>query len=666
MNVSIHCRGICLSLCLLLLATVAANGAFATEASSSGRWVIWSEAPANEWEHAMVTGNGRHGARVMGHPKNERIICNHEELFVRFWDRKIEMVADIAHLLPQVRRLIDTGKEREAYNLANSEAKKQLAEKGSIFPKGVIPHPAFDLRIQHSPVEEPSDYRRQLDLETGEVMTAWQLGNGSVEQRVFSSRTHDVNVIQLKGTGGRELDLILSLTETPGRRGNIKGVALQNYTKQPIIEASNGWLYYDVEYGYDPGGYEGIARVTTTGGTMSADGSNLNVSGADEVLIVIRVLPQKDGSVSRRDVLKEELTKLPADYTELFQPHAKEHGEMFRRVVLDLDAAKQWTTTPTERLIAESVQDGVTPLFLEQIHATGRYLLISSCGKYPPPLQGIWPGNWSPPWQGGFVLDSNVNLQISAASMGDLPECAESYRNYIQGLLPGWRLNARSYLGCRGFLAGNYTDPEKGYLVHLGNSMGWMYWPGGAGWNLHPIYDYALLTGDVEFMRKQVLPLYLELADFYEDYMVLGRDGFYHIYPGVSPENSPRGQVKMLKDCTFDLAVAREVFRILVELGEQFELDDEKIAKWREYRSKLAPYRINGDGALAEWAPKRYGEYYKHRHLSHLIMVYPWWEFALPGAEPKLREAAQVALDKRFQFDAPETHGLMHVAQYGA
>ena len=72
----------------------------------------------------MVTGDGRLGARVMGHPENERIICNHEELFVRFWDRKIEMVADIAYLLPEVRRLIDQGREREAYVLANTEARK--------------------------------------------------------------------------------------------------------------------------------------------------------------------------------------------------------------------------------------------------------------------------------------------------------------------------------------------------------------------------------------------------------------------------------------------------------------------------------------------------------------------------------------------------------------
>lgn len=54
---------------------------------SSGRWVVWAEKPATSWQDAFVTGNGRHGTMVMGQPGSERIICVHEELFIRGWDR---------------------------------------------------------------------------------------------------------------------------------------------------------------------------------------------------------------------------------------------------------------------------------------------------------------------------------------------------------------------------------------------------------------------------------------------------------------------------------------------------------------------------------------------------------------------------------------------------
>jgi hypothetical protein len=573
------------------------------------------------------------------------------------------MTADIAELLPEVRRLIDEGKELQAYELADTEAKKQLVEKGRAYRKGVIPHPAFDLCIERAAPGDPVGYRHQLDLETGESLTRWSVDSGSVEQRAFSSRPHNVNVIHLKGTGGHRLEVGLRLKETPGRSGKVRDIDLKDFIKSVKATVSPGWMTYDADYGLDPGGYQGVARVSVKGGTMTAEGERLRVSGADEVLILIRIVAQQDGSVSQINEMKAELAKIPEDYPRFFKPHATEHGEMFRRVVLDLGAAAHWKSAPTEKQIQIQKEKGATPLFLEQRHAVGRYMLISACGKYPSPLEGIWGASWKPAWDGGFVLDTNANLQISAAAMGNLPECFQSWLGYIKGLLPGWRINARHYTGCRGFLAANYADPETGYLVHIGNNMGWMYWPGGAGWNIHPIYDYALLTGDREFMKKEVLPIYLELSDFYEDYMVLGKDGFYHIYPGVSPENKPRNmKVKPVKDCTHDITVAREVFRILIELGEQFELDEAKIAKWRNFREKLVPYRINEDGALAEWIPKRYKDMYNHRHTSHLLGIYPWWELSWPDADPKLREAAHVALRKRFEFKSKDAHGQMYVS----
>ncbi len=38
---------------------------------------------------------------------------------------------------------------------------------------------------------------------------------------------------------------------------------LPAFVATPAISAAPGLLYYDVEYGFDRGGYEGVARVTT-------------------------------------------------------------------------------------------------------------------------------------------------------------------------------------------------------------------------------------------------------------------------------------------------------------------------------------------------------------------------------------------------------------------
>jgi hypothetical protein len=656
---------------MLLLGVSIAGGATASaeqEETSSGRWAIRSERPADGWTDAFVTGNGWQGTMVMGAPGNERIICVHEELFIRGWDREKKAVADIAHLLPEVRRVIEAGKPQEAYKIADKEARKQLVEMGApqIWP--LVPHPAFDLKVDLDSSGKPSGYQRKLDLENGEALSQWQDEKGGVEQRVFSSRTHNVNVVQLRATGGRKLDVTLCLAETPGRKGNHMGHNLDRAFMSVRSEAASGWLYYHADYATDHGGYEGVARVTTKGGKMSKVGNKLRVTDTDEALVALRINPLDDGSASQRAALQEEMAKLPAQYEELLAPHARKHGEMFRRVTLDLGCEKQWDAMPTEKLLTLSSSKGITPLFLEQAYAMGRYLLISTSGKYPAPLQGIWGGSWKPAWIGGFVLDSNLNLAISAASMGNLPECAESYFGYVERILPGWRLNARKYLGCRGFLVPNYSDPEKGYLNHFTGMYAWMYWPGGAGWNIRPFYDYALLTGDQNFMKKRVLPLYLEMADFYEDYLVKGEDGRYHITPSISPENWPLnfGRTMVVKDSAFDIAVAREVFQILIEMGETFKLDPKNIAKWKQYRDRLVAYRINKDGALAEWAPKDYQDNYKHRHNSHLYPIFPGMEFLGPHADPALLKAAHVALNKRFVHDTDSAHGLIHVALMAA
>lgn len=396
---------------------------------------------------------------------------------------------------------------------------------------------------------------------------------------------------------------------------------------------------------------------------MTCEGQCLKIENADEVLIVVRITPLSDQKATKETVARNELSNLSVDYNKLLLPHEKKHGTMFRRMQFDLGCTSEWKEIPTEQMLATVAEQGVTPLFLEQIQAMGRYLLISSCGKYPPPLQGIWGGSWTPDWIGGFVWDSNINLAISAASMSNLPECAESYCQYVENLLPGWRLNAKNYLGCRGFIVAHYNDPENGYLTHFGDSFPWMCWPGGAGWNIRPFYEYAMLMGDNLTLEKRVLPLYREMADFYEDYLVMGSDSLFHISPSVSPENAPNGtNTWFSKDATMDVAIAREVFELLLDMGKQFNLPKEERSKWQYYLERLPEYRINSDGALAEWIDTDYPDVYEHRCQSHLYPTFPGIQIGKFRGGKQLLQSAKVALDKRFAFDTSSAHGLIHIA----
>lgn len=636
----------------------------ASEPGNAGRWTAWSASPASQWEDAFVTGNGRHGTMVWGNPIDERITCVHEELFIRGWDRHLKTVPSTASLLPEVRRLINERKNDEADSLITTEAERQMQVMGASQRWPLIPHPAFDLHIRHlnASTKTKSTYRRQLDMENGVTSVFGCDGNQGIEE-VFSSRVHNLNVIRLKAGNGEKLHVLLSLEETPGRKGMHFEHNLDSAFLFTEAKTEPGWLTYRAAYQKDPGGYEGIARVIPKGGSMYRQLEGLEIKNADEVLILLRITPQENWKESTLSTVKKELSGLPVSYRQLLTPHAKAHGEMFRRMQLDLGQADGWKSTPVEQMLADIHQKGMTPLFMEQIHAMGRYLLISSCGKYPPPLQGIWGGGWKPGWIGGFVWDSNINLAISAAAMSNLAECAESYCKYVEHLLPGWRLNARNYLGCHGFLVAHYNDPENGYLTHFGRSFPWMCWAGGAGWNIRPFYEYAMLTGNDTMLKERVLPLYREMAAFYKDFLVREKDGLYHILPSISPENAAYGTNTWLsRDATMDVAIAHDVFSILLELGKKFNLPAKEQEEWEHYLTHLPTYRINEDGALAEWIDPHYPDVYNHRHLSHLYPVFPGGQLRKDKGEPQLREAAKKALDKRFEFDTSSAHGLIHVA----
>jgi len=654
-------------LVLCFTITFSATTLLAQSRNAERKWIAWSAKPALEWQDAFVTGNGKHGTMVTGNPGDESIINVHEELFIRAWDRNKIAVGNVANLLPQVRALADSGKFDRAARLGTDEARKQLTAMGAPQAWSVSPHPAFNLNVKIEHTGTLNAYRRELNMQTGETKTSWNDQSGTINESVFSSRTNNVNIVSIKATKGKKLNVALNLNETPGRKGEVAGLALNNVFSSVTNEATLGWLKYHASYTNDPGGYDGLARVTIKGGQMKVVGNQLLIKDAAEILVLIRITPLAFGLTSQEASTKNELEILPNDYGQLLTSHVKIHGEMFKRVVLDLGAAAQWTSTPTEKMLADANKNGITPLFLEQMHAMGRYLLISSSGKYPPPLQGIWGGGWNPAWIGGFVMDSNVNLAISAISTGDLAECAESYFGWVERMLPAWRLNAKSYLGTRGFLIPHYSDPEKGYLNHFGADYPWMYWPGGAGWNLMPFYEHAMLYGDKDFLRKRVLPLYIEMAQFYEDYLSKEKDGFYHISPGISPENQIAGNsTNLSKDATFDIAIAREVFDHLLKMGALFKLDQADMSKWKQYRDKLVPYRINKDGALAEWIPAQYPDNYAHRHNSHLYPIFPGTEFLQPTADQALLDAAKVALNKRFISDTESAHGLIHLAMMAA
>ena len=92
-------------------------------------------------------------------------------------------------------------------------------------------------------------------------------------------------------------------------------------------------------------------------------------------------------------------------------------------------------------------------------------------------------------------------------------------------------------------------------------------------------------------------------------------------------------------------------------------MEGEAIPRWKEMLEKLPEYRINDDGALAEWSFPGIEDNYNHRHGSHFYGLYPGLEID-PYETPELSQAALRALELKIAagMGNKSAHGLMHNA----
>jgi alpha-L-fucosidase 2 len=336
--------------------------------------------------------------------------------------------------------------------------------------------------------------------------------------------------------------------------------------------------------------------------------------------------------------------------------------------VLDLDVES--SDLSNDELLMKAYRGDVPDALLARLANFGRYLLISSANKgtLPPNLQGIWNGNYLPPWWCTFFFNENLQMAIWPALPGGLPECVEGVFDLLEERMDDFRTNAKNMFACRGILPPLYMSPECGLKKNLQAHV--QFWTGSGAWLAQIYFDYWLHTGDREFLAKRAIPFMREVAWFYEDFLVEGQDGLLHNYPGNSPENHPLGHAtakghpaRICVDATMDFALLREVLGNLIEAVRLVEGgDSEDTKRWQGMLKKLPAYRINEDGAIAEWVDARQKDNYHHRHLSHLYPLFPGFEITPDNTE--LFEACRVAVEKRLVVGLADQTGwsLSHMA----
>ncbi|MCL5281419.1 MAG: glycoside hydrolase family 95 protein [Planctomycetes bacterium] len=551
---------------------------------------LWYDRPAGKWEtEALPIGNGRLGAMLFGGTSRERIQFNEESLWIG--DEQ------------------DTG----AYQ-------------------------AFgDVFVEFGGPTETSatGYRRELDLERAVHTVTYRSGGVSYYREAFASFPARVMVFRFTAdkpgmlTGTVALtDMHLGKIQAEGNRltsaGSLAGYQYEG--NKPYAIALN---------------YEAQVLVLNKGGTVEATGDTIAFQKANSVTLLLDAGTDfvQDrhrgwrGEAPHRAITERLNAAAGIPYEDLLAAHLRDYQSLFGRVVLDLGPA---VDLPTDQRLVNLNRTHTPDHGLESLlFQYGRYLLIASSrpGGLPANLQGEWNQSIRPPWRSDYHTDVNVQMNYWLAGGANLNECFRPYAAWLNSIREVRHEATAAAFHTRGWT----MRAENGIF---GGST-WQWVESGSAWCLQNVWDHYAFTGDKDYLRALAYPMMKEVCEFWLDRLKPLPDGTLVAPDGYSPEHGPRED-----GVSHDQQLIWDLFNNTVEAADVLGIDREFRDALAGKRDKLLGPKIGRWGQLQEWMVDRDDPNDQHRHLSHLVALYPGRQITLQKT-PALAQAARVSLNAR-------------------
>ncbi len=260
----------------------------------------------------------------------------------------------------------------------------------------------------------------------------------------------------------------------------------------------------------------------------------------------------------------------------------------------------------------------------QQFYDMQLYKLASATRSDKPAmdLQGPWtsPTPWPAYW-----LNLNMQLTYSPVFKANQLGIANSLIQMIDRNKDQLRQNVPEPYRYNSLAVGRSSGPTLWSPVLLAKDVS----PEGASdgekelgnlvWLLHSYYQYyrATMSQDV---YDRLFPLLKEAINYHLHLLEKDQAGKYHIGVKTYSPEYPKGYAY---DTNYDLSIFRWGLKTLIELDQERGGKDKLHAVWKDVLSNLIDYPQDTDGfMIAKDLP--YGE--SHRHYSHLMMIYPFYD----------------------------------------
>ncbi len=586
---------------------------------------IWSQ-------EVFPIGNGRLGGTVFGDPELERIHFNEDSLWV--------------------------GNEHRT--------------------GGYQPFGDLYLGLGH---KDYRNYRRELDLTRGVQTVRYQSGEVNYTREYFASYPDQVMVFRFSAdqpgalSGEIWLDSIHRSkfaveqghpqesveaihTKAEGQTLTLSGESKDLFWWRLFLQKGlKAREYADEEIiNLD---YEAQVRVLHSGGEIRTRGDRIVFEDCNELVLI---LAADTNYVNEREKgwrgehpharISGQIDQAAGkSYDELLRSHLDDYRELYDRFSIHLgatDPARQGLTTKGR---VDAYQPGEDPGLEALLYQYARYLIISSSrpghGTLPANLQGIWLFHMRPAWNCDYHTDINLQMNYWFVDQANLSECFIPLAEWVDSIRDVRKEETRKVLGI-----------ERGWLMRSENNIfgGSTYYfqKGDSAWISQNLWDHFAFNRDEDYLRRYAYPVMKEICEFWFDHLKELPDGTLVVPDGTSPEHGPKvgedGKIRIVEQhrtqldgVSYDQQMCWDLFTNTIEASEALGVDAEFREQVRAKRDRLLGPQIGRWGQLQEWMEDVDDPDNKHRHVSHMIAVYPGRQIH-PTYTPEFAKAARVSV----------------------
>ncbi len=589
--------------------------------------LLKTPAAPKAWVDGLFIGNGKMGASIEGQVTGEHIMLNEETLWYGRANNRVN--PDGKDTIPKIRELLLQGKADEASFLSRSGFNST--------PKYLSPFvPAADMMIDYlgTKGKEFSNYSRKLDIDEAMVYVQYTINSIDFKREYFVSE--DTNTVCIKISASDKFSVESNLNRRP----------FEEYTGK--IDDSTVAIWG--QSGADGVKFFGATKISSKDGKTATMGDYAIARDVTEVCFYTTFETDFAGNYNYKNNCIENLNKaVEIGFDKLKEKHIKAYKDLYDRVNLSL--AKSDNDMPTDEII-ERHKQGIdnSALISENLFAFAKYLTISGSRdcQLPTTLQGIWNGTFLPSWESKYTININTEMNYWPTEAFNLPECHEALFGFVERLAERGTETARELYGCRGSVAHHNTNiwadtAPEGVLDAS------PVWPMGLAWLSLDFYEHYLHTGDKEFLKNRLIPLFEKSIIFFNDYLYRTDNGLYITGPSLSPENSYYSKIGEIGAIcmapTMDSQILRELLSAYIKACEIIDIKTQYIEIAEDIMAHLPETKLGSDGRIMEWHEEYKEVEMGHRHISHLFGLHPGTQILPENKE--LFAGAEKSIDTR-------------------